>query len=132
MTTVAITPAVTKAIEEIRATFEGAAVTVRADGEGGAYVRIEPVDPGPPYAQRATWIGFRITAQYPYSDVYPLFARHDLCRADGQALGEGITMNHTFAGQPAVQVSRRSNHLNPATDTAAIKVFKVLSWMASR
>jgi hypothetical protein len=132
MTTVTITPPVAEAIEEIRATFEGAAITARADGEGGAYVRIDPVDPGPPYAQRATWIGFRVTAQYPYSDVYPLFVRHDLCRTDGQALGEGFTGNQTFDGQPAVQVSRRSNHLNPATDTAAIKVLKVLSWTASR
>jgi hypothetical protein len=132
MTTAVITPAVTEAIEEIRATFEGAAVTVREDGEGGQYVRIDPVDLGPPYAQRTTWIGFRITAQYPYSDIYPLFVRHDLCRTDGHALGEGITMNHAFDGHPAVQVSRRSNHLNPATDTAALKVLKVLGWMASR
>jgi hypothetical protein len=132
MTTAATTQAVAEAIEEIRATFEGAAVTVRPDGEGGTYVRIDPVDPGTPYAQRETWIGFRITAQYPYSDVYPLFVRHDLRRADGQPLGDGITVNHTFDGQSAVQVSRRSKNLDPATDTAAIKVLKVLSWMESR
>ena len=132
MTTVAMTPAVMEAIDEIRATFDGSNVSVREDGEGGGYVRIDPVDPGPPYVQRETWIGFRITAQYPYADVYPLFVRHDLSRASDQPLGEGITPNHTFDGQPAVQVSRRSNHLNPATDTAAIKVLKVLDWMATR
>jgi hypothetical protein len=132
MTTVAITSAVTEAIEDIRATFKGATVSVKEDGEGGAYVRVYPVDPGPPYAQRETWMGFRITGQYPYADVYPLFARHDLSRVNGQPLGEGITSNHTFDGQPAVQISRRSNHLNPAADTAAIKVLKVLAWMASR
>lgn len=126
-----MTPAIAEAIEELRATFDGAAVTVRDDGEGGAYVRVDPVDPGSPYTQRETWIGFRITAQYPYADVYPLFIRQDLTRIDGQPLGEGMAMN-TFDGQPAVQVSRRSNHLNPATDTAAIKVLKVLTWMASR
>lgn len=132
MTTVTITPAVTQAITEIRATFDAATVSLREDGEGGAYVRVEPVDPGSPYAQRETWIGFRITAQYPYADVYPLFVRHDLRRVSGQPLGEGITPNHTFDGRPAVQVSRRSSHLNPATDTAAIKVLKVLDWMATR
>lgn len=126
-----MTPAIVEAIEEIRATFEGATISVREDGEGGAYVRVDPVDPGAPYAQRATWIGFRITAQYPYADVYPLFVRHDLTRADGQPLGEGMGLSN-FDGQPAIQVSRRSNHLNPATDTAAIKVLKVLAWMASR
>lgn len=127
-----MTPAVAEAIEEIRVTFEVATVTVKDDGEGGTYVRIDPVDPGAPYAQRETWIGFRITAQYPYADVYPLFVRHDLSRVNGQALGEGMAPNNSFDGQPAVQVSRRSNHLNPATDTAALKVLKVLRWMASR
>jgi hypothetical protein len=126
-----MTPAIIEAIEEIRATFEGATVSVRDDGEGGAYVRVDPVDPGAAYRQRATWIGFRITAQYPYADVYPLFVRHDLTRVDSRQLGEGMALNN-FDGQPAVQVSRRSNHLNPATDTAAIKVLKVLSWMATR
>jgi hypothetical protein len=129
---VAIVPAVMEAIDELRGTFEGATVTVRPDGEGGAYVRTKPVDPGPPYAQRETWIGFRITAQYPYADVYPLFVRPDLGRVNGEPLGEGMTPNTSFDGQPAVQVSRRSNHLNPATDTAALKVLKVLGWMASR
>jgi hypothetical protein len=127
-----MTPPVAEAIEEIRVTFEAAVVTVREDGEGGAYVRIDPVDPGSPYLQRKTWIGFRITSQYPYADVYPLFVRHDLSRVDSQALSEGITPNNTFDGEPAVQVSRRSNHLNPATDTAALKVLKVLNWMAAR
>lgn len=119
------------AIEEIRNTFAGAAVGAKDDGEGGAYVRVEPVDPGIPFAQRETWIGFRITAQYPYADVYPLFVRPDLSRVDGQPLGQGMAKG-VFDGQPAIQVSRRSNHLNPATDTAALKLLKVLSWMATR
>lgn len=124
-------PTVAEAVDEIRTMFEDATVTVREDGEGGAFVRIEPVDPGAPYAQRETWIGFRITAQYPYADVYPLFVRADLARADGQPLGEALS-GSAFEDQPAVQVSRRSNHLNPATDTAALKVLKALAWMASR
>jgi hypothetical protein len=125
-------PTVAEAIEEIRGTFETSTVTVKEDGDGGAYVRIDPVDPGAPYTQRETWIGFRITAQYPYADVYPLFVRNDLSRADGAALGEGMAPNNNFDGESAVQVSRRSNHLNPATDTAVIKVLKVLDWMARR
>lgn len=126
-----MTPAVVEAVEELRGTFGGATVSVSEDNEGGANVRIDPVDLGPPYAQRQTWIGFRITAQYPYADVYPLFVRPDLSRVDGRPLGEALTPG-SFDGQPAVQVSRRSNHLNPATDTAALKVTKVLHWMASR
>ncbi len=126
-----MTPTVADAIDEIKQTFVGATIAAREDGEGGAYVRIEPVDPGPPYAQRETWIAFRITAQYPYADVYPLFVRADLSRVDGQQLGEGMSVA-SYDGNPAVQVSRRSNHLDPATDTAALKVLKVLKWMASR
>ena len=126
-----MTPTVAEAIDEIKATFEGTTVGVDDDGEGGAYVRIEPVDPGPPYVQRETWIGFRITAQYPYADVYPHFVRPDLSRVDGNPLGEGMSPNN-YREQPAIQVSRRSNHLNPATATAALKLQKVLNWMASR
>ncbi len=126
-----MTPTVAEAINEVRETFAGAVVTARDDHEGGAYVRIESVDPGAPYVQRETWIGFRITGQYPYADVYPLFVRPDLRRSDGRPLGEALT-TATFDGQPAVQVSRRQNHLDPGADTAALKVLKVLQWLASR
>lgn len=124
-------PGVSEAVDEINATFDECSIAVREDGEEGAYVRIDAVDPGPPYVQRQTWIGFRITAQYPYADVYPLFVRPDLTRVDEQSLGEGMTLA-SYDGEPATQVSRRSNHLDPTTDTAAIKVLKVLVWMASR
>jgi hypothetical protein len=126
-----VTPDVTKAIDEIRATFPDAQLSVREEPDGGAIVSVEPVDPGEQYRQRETWIGFRISFQYPYADVYPLFVRGDLARADGQPLGEA-TGDGTFEGRRAVQLSRRSNRLNPATDTAAIKVLKVLTWLRSR
>ena len=126
-----MSPTVALAIDELRETFDGATVSIKEDSEGGAFVRIEPVDPGVPFAQRETWVGFRITAQYPYADVYPHFVRADLTRVDGQPLGQAMSPA-SFDGQQAIQVSRRSNHLNPATDTASLKVLKVLSWMASR
>ena len=126
-----MSPTVALAIDELRETFDGATVSIKEDSDGGAFVRIEPVDPGVPFAQRETWVGFRITAQYPYADVYPHFVRADLTRVDGQPLGQAMSPA-SFDGQQAIQVSRRSNHLNPATDTASLKVLKVLSWMASR
>ena len=126
-----MSPTVALAIDEIRVSFAGANIGIKEDGEGGAFVRVEPVDPGVPFARRETWIGFRITAQYPYADVYPHFVRPDLSRVDGQPLGEAMSPG-SFDGQPAIQVSRRSNHLNPATDTAALKTLKVLCWMAAR
>lgn len=124
-------PEVQKAIDEIQAAHTDAPFTIRKDGEGGAYVILEEIDPGPIYRQRVTWIGFRITFQYPYSDTYPHYVRGDLARVDGRTLGEAMSPM-TFEGRPAIQISRRSNHINPQTDTALIKLQKVLTWLATR
>jgi hypothetical protein len=125
-----MTPEVTTAIQEINAAFPDATVEVKEEGDS-VVVLLDPIDPGEPYIQRESWIGFRITFQYPYSDVYPLFVRGDLSRVDGAPLGEGMGAA-TFEGRSAVQISRRSNRLNPATDTALIKLNKVLAWLRSR
>lgn len=125
-------PEVNRAIAEIREAYPETTVTVREDDEGGAYVIVEEADPGPVYRERATWIGFRITFQYPHSDTYPHYVRGDLSRADGRGLGEGMSQNQNFEGRPAVQISRRSNHLDPRTETALLKLQKVLAWLASR
>jgi hypothetical protein len=122
---------VAEAIEEIKATFPASSVEVREDGEGGAYVFVEPVDPGEQYVQRETWIGFRITFQYPNSDVYPHFVRGDLSRVDGAPLGDATSLT-TFEGRAAVQLSRRSPNIDPNCDTAALKLLKVLEWLRSR
>ena len=83
---------------------------------------------GGPYVQAEVWIGFRITFQYPHADVYPHFTNAELARSDGNDLGGGFG-TATFRGQPAIQISRRSNRLNPNTDTAALKLLKVIRWM---
>lgn len=128
-----MTKDVAAAVEELREAFPDATVTAEADPQGGAHVTVEPVDPGQRYAQRETWIKFHITFQYPYSDVYPHFVRSDLSRHDGAPLGEGLSVGHFGDGiGPAVQISRRSNRLNPSVDTAALKLVKVLDWLRSR
>lgn len=127
----AIKEEVADAIGEIEATFEGATVSIDEDGDGGAYVIVDPVDPGEPYEQDETWIGFQITFQYPFSDVYPHFVRADLRRNDGAGLVEGMSMG-SWRERQAVQISRRSNHLDPQTDTAVIKLHKVLDWLRTR
>ncbi len=126
-----IIPAVAKAIEEIRCTFEGCDVEAEADGSGGAIVVVQGVPMGCPYVQTEIWFGFRITFQYPYSDVYPHFTDADLARSDGGSLGGGFG-TASFQGQPAIQISRRSNRLNPEADTAALKLLKVVTWMKSQ
>jgi len=127
-----ITPAVIRALEEINANFPECKQVVREDGEGGAYVIVEDVPIGAPFAQATSWVGFRITFQYPYADVYPVFVRADLTRVDGKpVLGEAMSQT-TFEGRSAIQLSRRSSKLNPAIDTAVLKLLKVLKWLKSR
>jgi hypothetical protein len=125
-----VTPEVTAAVDEIKAAFLNATVEVKEEGDA-VVVLLDPIDPGVPYVQRESWIGFRITFQYPYSGVYPLFVRGDLSRVDGAALGEGMSVT-TFEDRSAVQISRRSNRLDPTTDTALIKLHKVLAWLQTR
>ena len=126
-----ILPGVAQAIDEIRCTFEGCGVEVEEDGSGGAFVVVTAISLGSPYVQAEIWIGFQITFQYPYADVYPHFTNADLARSNGAGLGEGFGSG-SFQGRPAMQISRRSNRLNPQTDTAALKLLKVVRWMKSR
>ena len=122
-------PQIEKAIGEIQSSFPGLNVEAEADGAGGAHVIVHDVPLGQPYAQQTIWGGFQITFQYPYADVYPHFTCPDLARTDGKPLGEGIGNGANFRGKPAVQLSRRSNKLNPAIDTAALKLLKVMQWL---
>lgn len=126
-----ITPIVAKAIEQIRVSFPDCPLDIAPDGSGGAFVTVNKVPLAPPWAHPETWVGFAITFQYPYADVYPHFVRHDLRRVDGKPLGQGLGQAQ-FRNQPAVQISRKSNKLNPATDTACLKLLKVLQWLRSQ
>lgn len=127
----ALTPEVGAAVEEIRRGLPDATLVVREEGEGGAVAIVEDVPLGCPWAQPSTWIGFRIAFSYPYADVYPHFVRGDLSRADGGQLGEALSPT-TFEGRSAIQISRRSNHRDPAIETALLKLEKVLAWLRSR
>jgi hypothetical protein len=122
---------VATAIEQLQVQFPDSPIAVREDGEGGAYVILESIPLGPPYVQASIWIGFRITAQYPYADVYPHYVPSALSREDGRPLASEL-QRVDFEGRPAFQISRRSNRLNPAADTAGIKLQKVLTWLLSR
>lgn len=124
----AITPAVEKAIGEIKSSLPECEVEAEPDGSGGAHVMVREVPLGPPYVQATIWVGFQITFQYPYADVYPHFTCAELKRADGRELGAGLG-GASYRGKPAIQISRRSNKLNPATDTAALKLLKVMQWL---
>lgn len=127
-----LTPHVERAILEIRTALPENPVAVHEDGDGGARVIVEGMQLGGPYSQESTWIGFHITFPYPSADVYPHFVRNDLARKDQRALGEGFSPGQKFLERPAVQVSRRSNRLDPRTDTALHKLLKVMHWLENR
>lgn len=133
MTTMTTTAAITEAIEELTQTFVDATITAEDDGAGGAWVVISDVSLGPVYEQQSSWIAFQITFPYPEADVYPLFVRPDLRRKDGGAHGEGFqAVQWGPRAEAGTQLSRRSTRLNPAIDTAATKVLKVLKWLSEQ
>ena len=119
------------AVSELRTHFGPEAVTVKEDGEGGAYVLVEQVNLGEAYTAetRTTWLGFKIGFQYPLADVYPHHVRPDLARADGHALGAGMsaTQFEGFGG-PSIQFSRRSKEGTWGQQTALLKLLKVVEW----
>ena len=119
------------AISQLIKGFPKARVTATDSGDGGAKVMIDSVDLGPSFEPSSSWVKFSVSFQYPNADIYPIFLRSDLTRTDGRSHGKGIAQSE-FDGAPALQLSRRSNRLNPDTDTAALKVTKVLEWLRTQ
>lgn len=124
------------AIDRVRQNFPEATLEVIEDDKGGAFVIVDSVPLGSPYAQSESWIGFQITAACEYADCYPHFLRPDLSRLDGAPLGGGFSST-TFQvlGSPriATQVSRRTNKVVvPSIDNPALKLLKVIRWLKAR
>jgi hypothetical protein len=116
-------------IDELKRQFAAATFSVREDGQGGAYVVMEPVPIGDRYRPTETWLGFHIPAQYPYADIYPVFMGADVVRAGGQSWVVPVTPGHTFEGRRALQVSRRNGAAQTNTQKAAAKILKVLDFL---
>jgi hypothetical protein len=126
-------PAVEEAIRELKVQFGEARVVATELPDGGAKVIVDAIELGPPFAQSETWVGFTLTALYPYADVYPHFVRPDLARLDGQSLQPPIHIANNFYGEPAVMVSRRTRATGPANpNNALLKLLKVQSWLRSQ
>jgi hypothetical protein len=117
------------AIEDLKLDFQPEDFVVEADGQGGAKIRFGPVELSEVYEQRETWIGGHITCQIPYADIYPIFLRGDLTRADRKSLVAPMSAGQTFMGLPAVQVSRKSNRRDASIETVKMKFKKVLYWV---
>lgn len=124
-----MTPEVEAAVEEIRETFAGHQVDVESEEQGGAYVTVHDLEIGECHRPSRSWIGFLISFQYPRADIYPHFVDANVQRTDGKPHGGGIQREKTWRGRPAHQVSRRSKQWNHDTDTAVVKLLKVLEWL---
>lgn len=126
-----VKPKVAEAVALLKRRYGVAHVHADPDGQGGAFVTVDEVPLGPPFQQSNTWVGFQLTAVFPYADVYPHFTRPDLARLDGTALGEGTSLG-TFRDQPALQLSRRSKNVEPSPEMAIRKMLRVLAWLQRR
>lgn len=127
----ALKSAVEEAINDLRKAFPKATVTVVEDGQGGADIVIEPVQLDPDvFIQSETWVGFQLSFQLPYADVYPIHVRPDLARRDGQELSDtAFHPNKNFQNRPSLMLSRSSNNHDPELDKPHLKVRKVLEWL---
>lgn len=128
--------AVTTAVAEITASYGSANVRAVPDGQGGAWVEIKDVDLGAPYEQDATFLICQLQFTLPAADVYPMYVRGDLSRADKQAHGQGFSVTQlNWPGdeqpRPVFQVSRRTQG-DFTLQTPLQKIEKVLAWIRSR
>jgi hypothetical protein len=122
--------AVTTAVDAVRDHFAGKPVTVVPGGAGGAFVIVDDIEVGPSYSPSVTWLGFQISAAYPYADVYPHYTG-PLIRVDGQQHCPAI-QQLTWQNRTAMQLSRRSNRWMPGIDHAALKAEKVITWLRTQ
>ena len=136
-------PNVEQALHELRCGLPSHDVRTIEDSDGGAYVIVEAIDIGASYSPPVSWIGFHITWSYPDADVYPHFID-----AAVRYVGSGETPNqHPDGNLPtamgrgqmmpgfeiaAIQISRKSNKRNAATDTALHKLLRVIECLRGR
>ena len=120
---------VTEAIEELTRAFPSSVVTSTEDGQGGAYVFLEPVAIGDRCVPSNTWLGGHITALYPYADIYPVFMDAQVQRANGAAFEIPITVGHQFCGRAAIQISRRNNQAQSSPQKAVAKFMKIIDFL---
>jgi len=123
-----IKPKVEEAVALLKPRYGATHIQADPDGQGGAFVTVDKVPLGAPFQQSDTWVGFQLTAVFPYADVYPHFTQPDLTRMDGAALGEGTSLA-SFRDQPALQLSRRSKNVEPSPEMAIRKLLRVLAWL---
>ena len=124
-----VAPNVAAAVQDVVTAFGPGRARAWADGSGGAQVVVDDVALSPAWACGTTWVGFAISHLVPEADTYPHYVRADLAYADGRGLTVPFSAA-SFAGMPAVQVSRRQRP-GTTSPSAADKTRGVLAWLRS-
>ena len=122
-------PTIEQILAQLREDFPGTTVTFTPDGSGGGTAVVEPVELGRRYLPNQSWLGAQLTVGLPFADVYPFYIGGEVRRADGRPHQTPISQANTFAGRPALQVSRRTNNLVATSEAAALKFTKVLHFI---
>lgn len=122
-------PQIEQVLEHLEKDFPLSRITSTPVEGGSVNVIVEPVDLGPRYQPRVTWIGAQLTPGLPYSDVYPLYVGAEVGRVHGGSWQVPISTGHQFEGRPALQISRRTNNLLATAGCAAGKFIKVLHFI---
>lgn len=130
-----VASSVDEAIRDLRDHFGDTSVTVLCGDVGGTWVRIDNVALGGVWTQPTTFVIVHLATTLPFADIYPVFVRSDLTRADGRALQTPVTPGHQAgpagAQVAAVQVSRKTRG-DASRQSAGQKVTKVIEWLRAQ
>jgi hypothetical protein len=127
-----MTSQVEAAVAEIRASYGEEKVDMMPLDDGGARVIVRDLFLSDTYDPNVTWVGFIISFQYPYADVYPHYLDAKVKRRDGAPLGERFSGTTTWQDRECIQVSQSSKQLDATVDTADLKLAKVLDFIRTR
>jgi hypothetical protein len=124
LTAVALSPDISRAIDELEEAFPDRVTIVANDG-GGAIVRISETELSARWSQPHGDLWFLIPYHYPDAAIYPYYLT-------GAVPGGGIIgglQPVEWRGMPATQVSLRHNGWNPNLDTALGSVLQTQAWL---
>ncbi len=133
-----IKAAVREALATLEVAYPEVEIATTPDGQGGLWVEFAAIPLAPIYVQDSTFLVFNLPFNLPGGDIYPMFVREDLARADEQPLGEGFAAvplqwpPNTSTQRQVTQLSRRTRSNAFTAQTAAQKVAKVLYWLETR
>jgi hypothetical protein len=120
---------VEKALDDLRKQFAGHLVTHQEDGAGGVYFFIEGVDIGSGFTPSVSWLGGRITAAFPFADIYPMYIDGGIKRTNGLAFAAPVVPIAAWQGRQVLQVSRVNRNAANEPQSASLKVLRVVDFL---